>query len=290
MRFGKKGDIMKRKTLAGLTLVLVLFFGPLGIRANALKFRIFGGGNYLQGGDLNRGLQGWTDYWKANWNAQGRTQKSGAFNPIHLGLNVGADIIFQLSPNWGVGLGTELVMASKSSALVFQSSNKIINWDILGKVSTIPVKLSVFYSLPIKDSLTLVFHAGAGYYSAKTRLESRQDFDSNIEYIIDCSAAGIGFHGGLGLEMKLSKTVNLFIEGTGRYASLSGFTGKVMIDGQNSWDGKLFYWEAKTSFIDNYGYIDLLGNPPGGANVKFVRDAKIDFSGFSLRAGILINL
>lgn len=277
---------MSKRMLAGLTLLFLLLVAPLAMEAGRLKLRIFGGGDYLQGGDLNRGLQGWTDYWKANYNAQGYTQQTGSFNPINLGLNVGGDVILLLSQHWGFGMGTEYIMATKSSALTFQSATKEITWDILGKVQAMPAKLSLFYFIPVKDSLTIIFHAGAGYYSAKTRLESSQD----SEYIIDASATGIGYHAGLGLEMKLFTGVHLFVEGAGRYASLSGFRGKVMITGDGGWDGKLYYWEAKHTYIDNFGYIDLLVGPPSGPAFKFVREAKIDFSGFSLRAGISIKL
>ncbi|MCX6558201.1 MAG: hypothetical protein NTW95_12365 [Candidatus Aminicenantes bacterium] len=281
---------MNKKTFVGLTLLSLLLIAPLKMEASAFKFRIFGGGIYLQGGDLNSGLQGWTDYWKAYRNLQGYTQQTGSFNPVHFGLNVGGDVILQLSPHWGLGVGTEYIMATKSSVFAFQSLTKQINWNILGKVQAVPAKLSVFYFMPVKDSLTIVIHAGAGYYSAKTRLESLTDVDPNMEYIIDASAQGTGFHGGLGLELKLSTGVHFFIEGVGRYASLSGFKGKTSITGDGSWDGKLYYWEATKSFIDNYGYIDLLVSPPTVPSVNFVREAKIDFSGLSLRAGIVVIL
>lgn len=277
---------MNKRSLIGLTFLFLLLFGPLVMDAGPLKFRLFGSGNYIQGGDLNRGLQGWTDYWKANYNAQGYTQQTGSFNPVHQGFDVGGDVILLLSSHWGLGLGTEYIMATKSSTLTFQSATKEINWEILGKVEAVPAKLSLFYFIPVKDSLTIIFHAGVGYYSAKTRLESRSD----SEYLIDANATGIGYHGGIGLEMKLFTGVYFFVEGAGRYASLSGFRGKVTITGDGGWDGKLYYWEAKHTYIDNFGYIDLLVGPPSGPAFKFVREAKIDFNGFSLRAGISIRL
>lgn len=277
---------MNKRSIVGSMLLFLMLVAPLATAASPLKLRIFGGGDYLQGGDLNRGLQGWTDYWKANLNAQGYTQQTGSFNPVHLGLNVGGDVILLLSPHWGLGLGTEYIMATKSSALTFQSTTKVINWDILGKAQALPAKLSLFYFIPLTDSLTITFHAGAGYYSAKTRLGSKQESD----YIIDANGTGIGYHGGIGLEIKFFTGASLFIEGAGRYATLSGFEGNVTIDGDHAWDGKLYYWEAKHTYIDNYGYIDLLMGAPGGSAFKFVRDAEIDFSGFSLRAGIAIRL
>ncbi|MHB8055710.1 MAG: hypothetical protein ACYDH3_10740 [Candidatus Aminicenantales bacterium] len=281
---------MKKALIAGLLAASILIFVPAAANAGGFSFRLFGGGNYLAGGDLNKGLQGWADYWKASRGYQGYTQQAGSFNPVHLGFDAGADIVFNLTPNWGVGFGMEYLLASKTSNFTFQSATQTIQWEYLGKPSALPVKVSVFYFLPLSDKLTLGFHAGAGYYWANARLESRQDINPNIEYIIDSSAKGVGFHGGISLEMKLGPGVNFLLEAAGRYAAFSGFTGKVTISGDGGWEGTLRYWEANTSYLDNYAYIDLTGAPPTGSSIKLVRDAKIDFSGVSLRAGIVIRL
>ncbi len=281
---------MKKTFISCLLTASILILVPAAANASLFSFCVYGGGAYLAGGDLNKGLQGWADYWKAARNYQGYTKQTGSFNPVHLGPNAGADVIFYLSPNWGVGIGTEYLVASKKSNFTFQSATQTLNWEYLGKLSALPVKVSVFYILPLSDRLTLGFHAGAGYYWANARLESRQDINPNIEYIIDSSAKGVGYHGGISLEMKLCSGVNLLFEAAGRYAALSGFTGTVTITGAGGWEGTLRYWEDKTTYLDHYGYIDLTTDPPSGPTFKLVRDAKIDFSGVSLRAGIVIRI
>jgi len=281
---------MKKAFVSCLLTASILILVPAAAKAGSLSFRVFGGGNYLAGGDLNKGLQGWADYWKATRDYQGYTKQTGSFNPIHLGPNAGADIIFHLSPNWGVGIGTEYLVASNKSNFTFQSATQTLNWEYLGKPSALPVKVGVFYFLPLSNKLTLGFHAGAGYYWANARLESRQDVYPSIKYIIDSSAKGIGYHGGISLEMKLCSSVSFLIEAAGRYAVLSGFTGTVTINNAGGWKGTLRYWEAKTSYLDNYAYIDLTEAAPTGTSIKLARDAKIDFSGVSLRAGIVIRI
>ena len=277
---------MNRKIGSGILLLFLLAFLPGTADASVLTIRLFGGGTYLQGGDLNGGIKGWADFYKAYYLYYGSPQQSGSFNPVHLGFNAGGDIIFNLSSRFGIGLGTEYLLATKSSTLTFQSPDTNLTMRFVGKPSAAQAKVGLFYFLPLGRNLTLNLHAGVGYYWAKGRLESHSSYD----YIIDSDAKGIGYHGGLGLEWKLSSKLSLLIEGAGRYAVLSGFDGKVTMVGLGGWNGKLYYWGATRSYIENYNYIDLLIDAPGGTGITFVREAKIDFSGFSLRAGFVIRL
>jgi hypothetical protein len=273
-----------------LAIGLVLFFGFLSepSEASVLTFRFYGGGSYLQGGDLNDGMKGWTDYWKANYLLQGYPTQAGSFSPVHYGYEFGGDIIIHLTARFGIGLGTELVQASKSSVLTFQSSSTTLTWTIVGKLSALPVKASLFYVLPLGSGAAISFHAGVGYYSAKARLESHMKTSDETSYLIDSSAKGLGYHAGLGLELKLFPKVFLLIEGAGRYLVLSGFEGSVTMSPSGGWKGKLFYWGASNSYLASYNYIDLVGGAPGG--VTFVREAKIDYSGLSLRVGLVVKL
>ena len=277
---------MNKKIRSGVLFLLLSVFLPKAMNAAVLTIRFYGGGTYLQGGDLNSGMKGWADYYKALYRTYGYPQQSGSFAPVHLGFEAGGDIIFHLTTRLGIGLGGEYLKATKTSTLAFQSTSSNFTMTFIGEPSAIPAKLSLFYFLPLGKRVTVSLHAGAGYYSAKARLIARTNFD----YIIDSSAKGIGYHGGLGLEWKLFSKFYFLIEGAARYAVLSGFEGKVTMVGLGGWNGKLYYWGATASFLDKFNYIDLLGGAPGGTAIAFVREAKIDFSGFSLRAGFVIKL
>jgi hypothetical protein len=282
---------VNKKLHAAAAILALLVLIPITARAAGLTIRLYSGVNYLQGGDLNGGLQGWTDYWKGSYRQSGYPNQAGSFNPVHLGFLGGGDLIFQLSPRFGIGLGAEYFEASKSSTLTFQSTSSNLTWTIAGKPSAVPVKASLFYFVPLGKNVTLSIHGGAGYYWAQTRLESNTVSAAPvIEYLIDAKAAGVGFHGGFGLEWKLFPKVNFLVEAVGRYASLTGFEGETTIVGSGSWKGKLYYWEATNSYLARYAYIDLLGGPPSGAAILSLREAKIDFSGICLRGGIVIRL
>jgi hypothetical protein len=286
-----QGGVMLKKIGSCTLLSLFFIFLPKALDASALTIRLYGGGTYLQGGDLNSGLKGWTDYWKAYYGKYGYPEQTGLFNPVHFGYHAGGDIIIHLTSRFGLGVGAEYITATKSSDLTFLSSNADITWKIVGKPSALPIKLSFFYFLPLGNSVSISLHGGAGYYQARTRLESHfQTTTTLTDYLIDASAKGIGYHGGLGLEWKLFSKLYFLLEAAGRYAPLSGFKGDTTIVGQGGWKGKIYYWGAKASFIDNFNYIDLLISAPGGTGFTFVREAKIDYSGFSLQAGFVIKL
>jgi hypothetical protein len=61
---------VNKKLHAAAVLALFVFL-PMDAKAAGLTIRLYSGGNYLQGGDLNGGLNGWTDYWKASYRESG---------------------------------------------------------------------------------------------------------------------------------------------------------------------------------------------------------------------------
>lgn len=59
--------------------------------------------------------------------------------------------------------------------------------------------------------------AGGGYYLAKLNYQLRVEYPGYFEdRLYDAKGGGIGFHGGLGLEINLSPMVGLFFDLTGR--------------------------------------------------------------------------
>jgi len=281
---------MNKKFSLAVLIVLFFAFLPGTGEAGSISFRLYGGGNYLRGGDLNDGLHGWADFWKANYPYIGHPYKTGTYNSVHLGFDCGGDVIYQISSRFGIGLGTEYLMAKRTTNMTFQPD---IDWDYFGKPSAIPIKLSGYYYLPAGNRFKVILHAGLGYYFAKARLESHVKPPNELGYVIDSSASGIGFHGGIGLEWELSSRLSLFVEGAGRYASFSGFEGTTTVtdkSGSGSWNGTLYYWTASKSYIQNYNYIDLLSGEPSNAGFNSYRQAKVDFSGFALRLGAVVRL
>ena len=123
---------MKRFAWIGALFILVTACLPPAAEASPgrIEFRFYGGGAYIAGGDLNDGLQGWADYWKARYPYLGHPYKTGANRSVHYGFDLGGDIVFQITPRLGIGLGAELLRAKRTTNMTFQPD---IDWSYFGE-------------------------------------------------------------------------------------------------------------------------------------------------------------
>ncbi len=257
-----------------------------------LSLNLYGGLNYLSGSDLNTGLQGLNDFEAKTYWFFGLTRIGGEYKPVHLGASFGGDLIIQFTPALGVGVGAGYLQGSSQSALTFSPVNAVV--DTTAKLSAIPLRVSVFYTLPLGSGFEVRLQAGLDYYLAKMSYDlNSHAAGTGTRYQAEADGGGLGFHGGLGLEFDLSPGVSLFFEGQGRYANLGGFDGTFSVTNWLGWHasdtGKLYYFVLNTGVLGAYPVIAALGTMPGGPAVSQAREAKIDFSGFSALAGLLFR-
>ncbi len=271
---------MKKKGFVFIIYLSLLLLFPRLIKAERFGIKLTGGINYLEVGDPNASLKGFADFMKELaifWGVTGE----GEIEQIHSGLDLEGDIIFYLSPRLGISLGSGYIYGNK-----VKDANKVIlsgfTYAYGMKMSAIPVRLGVHYSLPMSSRIRIFLNGGVGYYFAKWS-ESIDWMASTTDQ--EAKASGIGFHGGVGLELKLASPIAFILEGQGRHVKIGGFEGKKL----NFLEGNLYYYE--TSFMENWNprvdIIDIDGFIPIG--VRNLREAKVDFSGFTFRAGIKIN-
>lgn len=217
---------------AKIMAVLFLTFIPLAILfpgsaygSNiSFSLKLYGGLNYIFGGDLNEGLKGVNDYYAKYFWYFGLTKSGGDYNPVHLGLDFGGDLIIQITPTVGIGLGAGHLRGTSESSITF--TPVAAAEKTTATVSAVPLRLGMYFSLPAGAIVNVNFHAGLGYYLAKVSFDFRSSAPGSWEQSsARADANGLGFHGGLGLEFRLSPVISLFLEGLGRYASISGFEG-----------------------------------------------------------------
>ncbi len=217
---------------AKIMAVLFLTFIPLSILfpgsaygSNiSFSLKLYGGLNYISGGDLNEGLKGVNDYYAKFFWYFGLTKSGGDYNPVHLGLDYGGDFIIQITPTVGIGLGAGHLRGTSESSITF--TPVAAAEKTTATVSAVPLRLGMYFSLPAGAIVNVNFHAGLGYYLAKVSFDFRSSAPGSWEQSsARADANGLGFHRGLGLEFRLSPVISLFLEGLGRYASISGFEG-----------------------------------------------------------------
>jgi hypothetical protein len=293
---------MKKLVVVCSIVFLLLFLLPSSAKAQydtgRFAFKFYGGLNYLAGADLNASFEGWSQYWSWFWGLFGYST-TNQFNGANLGMNFGGDFIFQFTPSMGVGLGVGYLQASRKNDIAYTNAipgMPALNETYEVRASAIPIKVSFYYFLPTSGMVGVNLNAGVGYYLATAYGLYRAEIPGTWEQNVydNFPGGGIGFHGGVGLEFKLSPMIGIFLEGQGRYAAFSNFEGDALytnsVGGSATTTGKL--WTYDLTGAGHTWTLSVISNttPTTGGGVSNVRQTKVDFSGFSLVLGIIVRL
>jgi opacity protein-like surface antigen len=289
---------MKRRLtrIFGLVLIpLLLLALPRTSGAAIVGFKFFGGYSSMNGGDINEGLKGFVDLYKAEAAASG-VITHGDYNAFHGGLYGGGDLIIYFTPIVGIGIGASYIQAQSSSEITFISPLGSSAMKVKPQVTAIPIRAGLYFAVPLGSLINLTLNAGAEYYLAKVKYSVRFDSTGGWDQTeMDVDSRGkIGFCGGIGLEIKIHPNLSILLEGRGRYARLDGFEGKET-DTSSSWapsteDGKLWYIKLNFGLFGQYPVIGLDQDPPPADPMyQDVRSARLDINGFSALAGIMLR-
>jgi hypothetical protein len=121
------------------------------------------------------------------------------------------------------------------------------------------------------------------------------------EEIYDVNSNRLGLHGGIGFEYNIANNLVLVLEIQGRYVRIKNLKGRRYYSQTFPFEMSSGEEEAGTLYIGerdltNEGYgencPDLIISPslPSGNGFKNIREAILDLSGYSLKAGIRIRL
>jgi opacity protein-like surface antigen len=269
-------------------------------KISRLSFKLYGGFSRIAAGDLNDGSDGFFEFLEV-YDAMGIGTAEGGYAPVHGGYNFGGDVIFQLSPAFGIGLGFGYMRSSEDSEMTFTDGIDTLTLSGRPVISAMPVRLGVFLTFPLSGKINLTADAGATYFhglkfDAMQRLEfTPTDWtEMSVSASRSSLSANLGFQGSLGVEYKLSEDLGFFVEAVGRYAKFKNFD---LVTGLNessdgtpeTTEGKLYI--ATYTLIDwGYSAFTIEETPPvdDPPNVIY-REPKIDLSGFSIQAGIRIR-
>ena len=269
-------------------------------KSSSLSLRLYGGFSRLAAGDLNEGFDGYFELFEL-YSASGLADTTGGYNPVHAGYNFGADFVFQLSPMIGVGIGAGYLRSSASSLMTVAIEGNELTLEGTPTLSAMPIRLAVFFTLPLSGKFNLTADVGGTYYAAlKVDAAQRLTFPDESWDEMSFSASrsslsdNLGFQGSLGFEYKISSKMGLFFEAVGRYASFKNFNTVMGLErdsdgGEDTNEGKL-YLQTFTFPEGTFNWFTIESTPPvpDPPEVTY-REPKIDLSGFSLQAGIRIR-
>ena len=245
-----------------------------------------GGGNFISGGDLNDGSQGFADY-RSNILA---VRPQGQAKPAHLSYILGGELTLALSSHFSLGIGVDYFLGERESLVEFPDDPSSETLTTHPRIQAVPLMLAISY-YPVPNFYAKI---GIEYYLAKCAYYYRSErAGSWEEWRGEAKAQDLGILAGFGFEFELTSSFNFIIEATVRYARISGFTGRDRSKDSTGTthieEGTLYFYRVQTAGEDSYPLLFIREDAPTEANVFDPREAVINFSGLSLKTGFKIK-
>jgi len=259
------------------------------IPGHGLSLKLYGGVNDIAVRDLNKGLEGLIDL----WNVPHGIAVTGKYDPVHFGPDLGGELIINLTPRLGIGLGIGYIQARKASTVEIADSEDSTEpthfyTDILSpSVRAIPLTLGLHYDVWTGGWFNLEVSSGIGLYLGKVGLDDIwREKGSSIsdQRSWDGTSQAIGFHVGLGMELHLSPSISFVVDVLGRHGKLRNIKGDLIENGSTTKDAVLWFCEQGA-----YPLIVIDDSPPPAWRYSSIRKGEADLSGVSARVGIKIK-
>ncbi len=292
--------LTKMVKIPGL-IILFSMISVLSIYSSAspekkFELNLSGGISHLSGTDTEANSKGRDYLSKISTEAAGGTFSSER-DSLDWGWEIAGEIVFNLNSRVALSGGVGYITGKYSSTRMSSLGGVTTRTSgVDQKLKAVPVTVEICYFLPVSINSRLSLVAGAGYYFASFSSSGYRENDTPYWINTDTTGSGgdIGFQGGIGFEYSVSKNIAVVIEGFGRYAKISGFEGTRDQYDSNDWsdstEGKHYYFEQAASTGEWISLTSFGPEPPSGEDIRNVRDFEIDFSGFTIRAGLKIKL
>jgi len=249
-------------------------------------FSILIGANFAAVGDLNAGARGLADYYGTMLGRQGKGSVSG----LHLTYILGAEVSYNLMPGLTLSVGADYFAGRRTSRVDFATGDLPDALVTRPKVQAMPFKVGIaYYPLPylyVKGTLQYFF-AKANYLYRFEKGTFWQEWQG------DAKANGLGAGAAVGGEWEFYPGLFLVGEADFRFARIGGFKGKNILvnsEGESYTEqGTLYYYQAGAGSQEDFPLLFIRSDMPTEAGVSAPREAKVNFSGMSLKAGIRVR-
>jgi len=299
----------------------IAYSGESGIFKPKLSIKLTGGLRYINVGDINNHIESFDNY-MSSYLSFYEGGKMGKIN--NYGPDLEGELRLDISSKFAVGVGIGYISGKNESNFqtvgifpfptpgqiyILGPPGDLFEFVVESKVETIPIKLGIYYTIPLGSRINIFLKSGLDYYFSKCfiykyNLISSLDwtgffpgiYEISNKYDMRCN--GLGFHGGFGFEYKISNVLALVLEIHRRYAKIKNLKGKWIYSNtfthEQGEDEGILYIAKKNMEDEGFSnmYPDLVVSPskPSGAKILNTREATLDLSGFSLRVGIRIKL
>lgn len=314
---GIKKTTKKRGIIWAVLFVSLVFLNKITFSEEKEKFkpkfsiRLTGGWGYMGVGDINKHLESYDNHLSEMTNYEGgKTKRLNNYSS-----DLEGELRLDISPKFAISLGIGYMSEKNKSyfeytgPFPFQAQFEAKqNYFIKPKVKTIPLKLGIYYTLPLSSRINLMLNSGLGYYFSRASLYTCHWSSNYGGYLViytkeenyDVSSNGPGFHGGIGFEYNIANSLALVLEVQGRYARIKNLKGKRVYSytlpyylDYGEEEGTLYIGKRDLTYLgygENCPDLIISSSQPRGDEFRDAREAALNFSGFSLRAGIRIKL
>jgi len=269
---------------------------PFGL---SLGFRFYGGLHSMSGGDLNSGMAGQSKLYEIQADMAGMSVE-GEYQDLRWGYIGGGDLMIHFAPWIGLEIGGGYSLASRESIVSYAGTPDEGQWTVKPSAASLPIRAGFFFLVPFGSGLSLSVHGGAAYTLAAVETFFRVESEFTGMWRQEtqkATAEGIGFYGGLGLEIRVAPRFFFMIEAQYRMAELDGFEGDLDISNSvgstDKRSGTLYHLEVQLPSGISEPSVNLLltsEQTPTGYGLLDVRPARVDFSGLGIAAGFVIRL
>jgi hypothetical protein len=252
-------------------------------RAKTFGFAMLAGGNFVAVGDLNAGARGLAGYYGA---VRGTPGKGGVAG-LHLTYILGAEVSYSLMPDLYLSVEADHFAGERTSRVDFAPGDVPDALVTKPRIQATPFKLGIaYYLLPylyVKGTLQYFF-VEANYFYRFEKGTFWQEWQGNAK------AHGPGTGAAIGCEWELYPGFFLAGEADFRFAKIGGFKGKdISVNSDKEFyteQGTLYYFQASGGSEEDFPLVFIRSDMPTEAGVNSPREAKVNFSGMSLKAGI----
>jgi len=260
-----------------------------------IDIKILGGTTYNRIGDINLISREWDERFEP-FESFGR--REGKIREFHWSEEIEFEVLLKIKERWGFSVGSGYIKSGRDDfAKYYYSSSKAYRTGNFNTdVSSIPIKLSAYYSIPLSSRMLLYLKGGLGYYFTELKffrkMEYKPEMASPEGFLKDIKVKGgkEGFHFGEGVSFKLGKNLDFIIEGEGRFLKIDNLKGQEL---KEEWEFEYHRKEINEGSLNyievNFGYYIWKDVLIGESFFK-KRKAILDLSGFSIKGGIKIKL
>ncbi len=255
--------------------------------------KLGGGASTISVGDFKTAYQSYVADYLSDWSPAG-----GLSTPPFAGHG-GADLIFHLTPSFGIGVGAGYIRASKISTWATRWDGGSENDTTTLTLSAIPVRFGLYYFAELGSSLEGYLSFTPAYYRATAReLDDYQSQDAVVgayqqHRASDVRSGRFGMEGTVGLRYHLGPRLSFYSEIGARYAEIHSLKGSYSVSDSDGWSekyqGTLYYYRTLNTWNDKW--VSHVGveqaAPPTTTTRLDVREATLNLSGVAFAAGFM---